>query len=353
MSNPNDAVCEDAIFDLLVLAAIQRAARHRARAHEGVPVWVIRAHLHIPARSRDARRLRARLHVLESRDLLSTGGRSGVVLWSLTEDGQQRLRAARAEGGVSVLPESPQHIAWRQARAAAQERMVEFDRTLGEAVLDTFALLDAGRAGQPAHSDEWFAIGERLQRGCRRIGSASHCLYEWTEPSDDEADLDDRREPGDDRLEPAERDRRRARRVSRRNIALWGESWHGDAVIAQRGRLLIALGQTIRQLRVERDISAEQLAGEAGLTPGRLDSIEGFLHRVARRVRSIRPPLTADQQLRLLQLALNVKLKREGKPAGAIRLALPDRDRSAQDQVRTGAAPEPSDRGGQPSTTAR
>jgi len=79
----------------------------------------------------------------------------------------------------------------------------------------------------------------------------------------------------------------------------------------------------------------------------------GFLHRVARRVRSIRPPLTADQQLRLLQLALNVKLKREGKPAGAIRLALPDRDRSAQDQVRTGAAPEPSDRGGQPSTTAR
>jgi hypothetical protein len=49
-----------------------------------------------------------------------------------------------------------------------------------------------------------------------------------------------------------------------------------------------------------------------------------FLHRVARRVRSIRPPLTADQQLRLLQLALNVKLTREGKPADAIRLAPSD-----------------------------
>lgn len=175
---------------------------------------------------------------------------------------------------MTVLPESPQHIAWRQARAAAQERMAEFDQALGQAVLDTLALLDTGRAGQPTHSDEWFAVGERLQRACRRIGSASHCLYEWVEPSDDEADVDDRREPGDDLLEPAERDRRRARRVSRRNIALWDRSSGPDAQIVQRGRLLIALGQTIRQLRVERDISAEQLASETGLTPGRLDSIE-------------------------------------------------------------------------------
>ena len=274
MSNPTDAVFEDTVFDVLVLAAIERAARHRTRAHEGVPVWVIRAHLHIPARSRDARRLRAHLGVLESDGLLSTGGRSGVVVWSLTEDGQQRLRATQAEGRVPVLPEAPQHIAWRQARAAAQERMAGFDQTLGQAVLDTFALLDAGRAGQPAHSDEWFAMGERLQRGCRRIGSASHCLYEWAEPSDDESDIDDRCEPGDDRLEPAERDRRRARRTGRRNIALWDTSSAPDAQIDQRGRLLIALGQTIRQLRVERDISAEQLASKTGLTPGRLDSIE-------------------------------------------------------------------------------
>jgi len=275
MSNPTDAVCEDAVFDVLVLAAVERAARHRARADEGVPVWVIRGHLHIPARSRDARRLRARLRALESEGLLSTGGKSGVVLWSLTEAGQERLRAARAEGGVPVLPESPQHIAWHQARAAAQQHMVGFDQALGEAALGTFALLDAGRAGQSAHSDEWFAMGERLQRGCRRIGSAIHCLYEWAEPSDDESDIDDRCEPGDDRLEPAERDMRRARRVSRRNIALWDTSSAPDAQIAQGGWLLIALGQAIRQLRAERDnISAEQLASETGLTPGRLDSIE-------------------------------------------------------------------------------
>ncbi len=274
MSNPTDAVCEDAVFDVLVLAAVERGARHRARAHEGVPVWVIRAHLHIPARSRDSRRLRARLGVLEREGLLSSGGRSGVVLWSLTEDGQQRLNAARAGGGVSVLPESPQHIAWRQARAAAQEHVVGFDQALGEAALGTFALLDAERAGEPAHSDEWFVMGERLQRGCRRMGSASHCLYEWVEPSDEQADVDDRREPGDDRLEPAERDRRRARRTGRRNIALWDTSSAPDAQIAQDVRFLIALGQAIRQLRVEHDISAERLAGAAGLKQTRLEAIE-------------------------------------------------------------------------------
>jgi hypothetical protein len=48
----------------------------------------------------------------------------------------------------------------------------------------------------------------------------------------------------------------------------------------------------------------------------------GFFGRLARRATGIRPPLTADQQLRLLQLALNVKLKREGKPADSIRLSL-------------------------------
>jgi hypothetical protein len=65
----------------------------------------------------------------------------------------------------------------------------------------------------------------------------------------------------------------------------------------------------------------------------------GFFGRLARRAVGVRPPLTADQQLRLLQLALNVKLKREGKPADAIRLTLaeqaPARPRRAP--VRQGA----------------
>src|ERR1700689_5317801 len=44
MSNPTDAVFEDTVFDVLVLAAIERAAPHRPGAHAGVPVWGSRAH---------------------------------------------------------------------------------------------------------------------------------------------------------------------------------------------------------------------------------------------------------------------------------------------------------------------
>jgi hypothetical protein len=59
----------------------------------------------------------------------------------------------------------------------------------------------------------------------------------------------------------------------------------------------------------------------------------GFLRWLARRVRSIRPPLSAEQQLRLLQIALNVKLKREGKPPDAIRLTLQEPAPAREDLV--------------------
>jgi hypothetical protein len=48
----------------------------------------------------------------------------------------------------------------------------------------------------------------------------------------------------------------------------------------------------------------------------------GFFSRLCRRAMNVTPTLTAGQQLRLLQLALNVKLKREGKPPDSIRLSL-------------------------------
>jgi hypothetical protein len=65
----------------------------------------------------------------------------------------------------------------------------------------------------------------------------------------------------------------------------------------------------------------------------------GFLRRLARHVRSIRPPLSAEQQLRLLQLALNVKFKREGKPPDAVRLTLQEPVPLGDDPV--AAAPNP------------
>jgi hypothetical protein len=69
-----------------------------------------------------------------------------------------------------------------------------------------------------------------------------------------------------------------------------------------------------------------------GLAAVKVVERPGFLRRVARRIGRIRPPLTADQQLRLLQLALSVKLKREGKPADAIRLALLESDQAERER---------------------
>lgn len=74
----------------------------------------------------------------------------------------------------------------------------------------------------------------------------------------------------------------------------------------------------------------------------------GFLGRLARRVRSIRPPLTASQQLRLLQLALNVKLKREGKPPDAIRLTLQEPVPPREDPVASAPVSDPAARVEQP-----
>ena len=74
------------------------------------------------------------------------------------------------------------------------------------------------------HSDAWFELAETLRRAARRVGSAGHCLYEWPEPGDARADLDDRREPEDRCLRPPLRRRRRALRAGRRNIALWRDA---------------------------------------------------------------------------------------------------------------------------------
>jgi transcriptional regulator with XRE-family HTH domain len=44
--------------------------------------------------------------------------------------------------------------------------------------------------------------------------------------------------------------------------------------MGEHDRWLIALGRAIRQLRAERNISADELAAAAGLTSRRLDAIE-------------------------------------------------------------------------------
>jgi hypothetical protein len=216
MSNPVDVVP-----DVLVLAAVDRAVRHRGKDASGVPVWAILEHLEIPMRSKRARTARARLEALGTAGLLVRSRRHGVPVWTLSRTGRRRLRRAQAASRVPALPESPQHRAWRDARAAANQEIKWCRQSVRETLREAASLLGTDPR---AHSDAWFDVSERLHRVVWRLGSASHCLYEWPEPDDERADIDDHQEPGDDALDPAERQRRVRLRAGRRNVRTWKRS---------------------------------------------------------------------------------------------------------------------------------
>jgi hypothetical protein len=196
MSNPRKR--RPQIPDLLVLAAVDRAQRHRVRSGEAVPSWQVLEHLDLARRSAAARELRALLAALEAAGVLASSRRHGVHVWQLTLDGRRSLTRAHRRGEVPALPESPQHRRWREARTLASEEIDRFRGDLRDALEHARSLLDENR---PVSSDAWFESGERLQRACRRVWSASHCLHEWSEPKDVRADTDDR--------------------AGRRNILMW------------------------------------------------------------------------------------------------------------------------------------
>jgi hypothetical protein len=205
----------------LVLAAVERAGRHQAHDKPDVPVWAILDHLALARRSSAARLVRARLDALLDAGLLERGSRHGVPTWALTSSGERRLRRALSSGRMPALPESPQHRAWRNARTLATVELERFRVVIRERLEQAELLLDAAR---PPHSDAWLELAEELQRACRRVASASHCLYEWVEPDEERADIDEHVEPADAGLAEDERARRRARRAGRRNMRLWDDA---------------------------------------------------------------------------------------------------------------------------------
>jgi len=199
------------ISDVTVLAAIDRAVRHRVRPV--VPIWSIFEHLGIPRRSR---RVRTQIFELVQAGAVERSRVRSIEQFSLTSAGRRRLRRA----GEVELPESPQHQEWRNAQVLAAQEIERFRDALCELLADASALLDSG-----APSDVWFELAERLERTARRLGSATYCLYEWAEPIDGEPDVDDRCEHDDEQLDPLDRQRRRARRAGRRNVGRWSADW--------------------------------------------------------------------------------------------------------------------------------
>lgn len=193
--------------DAMILAAIERAALHRGRP--GVPIWMILEHLGLPRR---ARRVRPEICALTDAGALATSRAHGVQLWSLTTAGRRQLRRA----GDVRLPESPQHQAWRAARALAEQEIERFRSTMADVLAEATALLDGSGS-----SDGWFEMANRLRTAAWRLGSATYCLWQWSEPTDNRPDIDNHTMPGDVLLGDEERAGCRQRRSGRRNTNLW------------------------------------------------------------------------------------------------------------------------------------
>jgi len=205
--------------DSLVLAAIERAALHRADGETAVPAWAITEHLGIPRRSRH---VRVQLAALEAAGAIERSRRHGIAVLSLTSAGKRRLARARRAGTIE-LPESPQHAKWRNTRTLAGQEIERCHRAARDAVKAATEMLDAPVSAGPG-SDGWFEMAERLRRACWRLGSATYCLREWPEPSDARADVDERLEPHERTLDVVERTRLRARRQGRRGFTGWREA---------------------------------------------------------------------------------------------------------------------------------
>jgi hypothetical protein len=172
------------VSDPQVLAAIQRAEVHDEQ--DDASRADIAAHLGFVHNSWTTKRLRPQIEALRAAGRIRDVRRCGLDLLALTDAGRRALEKAHSAGAV-ILPESPQHRKWRHSRTMAGDRIDGFREALRVSMAEVGALLDA----EQAPSDAWFEFGKRLSAECKRLGSATHCLFEWSEPDDARADVDE------------------------------------------------------------------------------------------------------------------------------------------------------------------
>ncbi len=172
------------ISDAVVLAAIDRAERHRRGTGEGVMESNLTEHLGFVRGPWTARGLRPQLDALIDAGALERVKRQGMVRLVLTEKG--RTQAAQARRTVA-LPESPQHRLWRQTGRIAVERIDGLREDARRAVQDAGRLLDT----EEADSETLFLLAVRLRETVQYLGCATYCAREWAEPDDARADIED------------------------------------------------------------------------------------------------------------------------------------------------------------------
>ncbi len=174
--------------DEQLLAALERGQRHTGKPDEpGIVLATLVDHLGFDHSPWTTRRVRPSLEALQGGGFVERYRRHGVNLWRLTPAGRKRLSTVRSAGQLDELPESPQHRRWREARAAADERIVELRRNLRKELAATQSLL----AGTKTSSERWLTASDALTGACKLLASATYCLYEWSEPDDATADVDE------------------------------------------------------------------------------------------------------------------------------------------------------------------
>lgn len=205
----------DATPDTLVLAAIERAALHRANGTPEVPVFAVLEHLGIPRRGR---RIRVQFDAMVESGLLERSRYRGFSMLALTKAGRRRLQRARREGSLPTLPESPQHARWRVARTAAEQEIGRLRRSARDGLARAAELVD----DDPGNlSDDLFEAAERLSTEYRRLAAATYCLREWAEPNDALPDVDGLTLAEPDTLTVREQARLRSKRAGRRTPRTW------------------------------------------------------------------------------------------------------------------------------------
>lgn len=193
-ANATECAATGAAFELspvsppaiIILAAVERAARHE-RSDEVATTTVVE-HLGFEPTKETNRLLHSRLDDLRNAGSLTRAARDDGDSWVLTSEGREELDRRYEAEEVGELPEAPQHRAWREARVEAAVRLERFKDEMGTMLEEAMELLTQFR---PPHSSEWIAMSQRLSPAAWRVGSATHCLYEWVEPDDDRPDVDE------------------------------------------------------------------------------------------------------------------------------------------------------------------
>jgi hypothetical protein len=164
----------------LVLAAIDRAITQYPRPVTDASGSAIAMHLAVSRRSGAWHQVRRRLRELAHDGQLEKRRRNGLDAWALTAAGRERLARAIGDGRPPVLPDSPQHQRWRDARRLAGQETERYKAELSAALEDGLRML-----GEPsATAADWLALAARLRRDAERVGAVTFCLHEWPEPQE-------------------------------------------------------------------------------------------------------------------------------------------------------------------------